>query len=995
MFSVLLLAMSSFAVADIRVDENFNFDDENPYNPNATFLGNEVEFLDGCPVNCTLEDSSGEVLGYATSPYGAVDTSNASAGRAVVYNTSDSSQNVSIDLFSESNDVVGRFKSGDLSLYYWRNGSEISQENPNFNWSTSSWGDDENVYRLNFTGDRKYFLGVNKTEEKDVVKSTKGYLDQESAPRINDFNLSGFSNITGNVYIPGGTSVSNLKLKLSQVSAFRFPYFTAPPTKYTYTDSSGDYRFTGLQSDTSYKIEVVNRSYHRYPFKAYNNTPEGLSSDLSRSTEHVKDLEVTSAVGNASVKLLADEEPNTSYGVYAASGTPGSYDFTRLEPGIEPGKYVNMTLPADNYTIIALKVDYGGLYDDFLTDSVSVEVQEGQESVVETGFPDRVNLTGTVKDDEGSKVSDIQVIARNTSLGVREYTRTQSDGGFSLKVQNDTDLTLTAYPGFGSSYKSNSTNITVEGSTEKNLTVSTGPYIEGYINDTSGNTLEGIEVSAWNGTTYSRGSDTSTENGYFRIGGLETDTVYEISVYEPGYPYKELDVNLTGQNESRNITLQDSDYQLSGDLHDSEGNDVSATVTLRNRFQGFENSKTVTGSYSFSDLDRGSYTVNVDPENITYGDKREYVYLDSDRTLDFEIEVLSTLEGKVKGSGGQGLGDVLIYAYNYSEDSYDSDRTDSEGDYRLDISPVEHEVEIWPGADSNYRSESTSVTASAGTSQKDFTLSKGSYLAGSVSDPGVENFSGFISLYNSSQDAYSYTSFSDGEYNITGLKDVGYNAYVYVRDSDYSSKTFSVDSSELDGSKDFTFGANQGPELRVIVQNPSGSRIANTSVLVEGDLKSTDLNGVANFGEQPDDQEASISVRKEGYNTSTADPVLQTTESVAGTTKTIEIYNQTMVIENVEGQLVDISVNLTDSEGTVDGATVVARSTDEASSLSASAVTDSEGNATLEGLLPGKKYLTSLTVDGSLSSGNVTFDSGEENVSSLGSYELGYEVPEN
>lgn len=983
------------------------------YSPGLAFIGEGDLRLSSGTSNYTINDSSGETVASAwPSPdekTALFDLAGAEEGRALVYDQQNDSKNKSLDLVSSSSDVVGRFaSSGDFSLYNWLNGTEIDyQNNDNFNVSINSSWAGESLYRLNFTRGKGYFVGVKNSKGLEKIKSKRNSFVE--LPRVNDVNASGFSNISGTVVDQKGYNVSNLKLKIERKSraAGRWPFMTAPPTKYNTTDSNGNFKFTGLQSGSSYTVTVVNDSYSRYPYMGGDSgIPRGYELDLAPNTENSGNvINVTNMTGNVSVKLLGERKPRIRYAFYVTGGYEEGSNmsgFSKITAGVEPGTFTTLTIPNGSYSIFAARVKYSknSSFPDIVTDSGSLFVTNGSENNLTLGFPEQVKLNGTVKGPNDNPVEDVRVVAENRSLGVYRAAETDDNGVYEMRVRNSSSLKLTAEPGWDSNLKRKSKNLTVSGATEApEFSLSQGPYIEGYVKKESGGGVPGVELSAWNGSVNSYGEAVTNKSGYFKIAGLEKDTNYSVFV-EPkrGYDYKEEMIYLNGSNETQDITLKDNKYDLTGSVKDTEDNSLDATVTIRSRELDFKKSKEVSGSYNFNSLNSSYYEVRVLPDNSSYKDKRKYVYLSSDSQVSFELQTFEGVNGEIKSkNSGDAISDVYIRAYNYSEDSYASDVTGPEGNFQLDVSSVNHTVRIWPGEESNYISKQTTLNASdIESGSQDYELSTGVSLSGTVSDPGKKNFTGFISLYNSSENSYGFAEFKDGTYNVTGLKNIGYDAYLSVRDSDYSSRSLKINASSLGGTKDFKFGTNKGPKLYVKVENPTGDRVPNATVVAAGEVRRTDSNGVAKFDRQPNKKKVPITVSKPNYNTSSARPTMSNTTStgIGGQQTAVNIQNETLTIENVRGQLVDVSINLTKNGENVSEAAIAARARTGDSRLTSSVVTDSDGNVTLEGILPGQEYLTTISAGEDLKSANITFDKGSRGTKQLGKYTLGYEVPE-
>lgn len=962
------------------------------------FVGSMLEINGNDTHIYNLTNSADQLIDSAFGS-NSLNTSNASKGRFNVSSRNNTSQFTSVDLVSSESDVTGRIpvskSSVDVDVLYWLNGSVATGSN-NFSLSSETWppsGSGETLYTMNFTRDR-FWIRVN-TSNITKVKPTQGVgnfaVEEVEEPRVNDFALEQPSNITGNATYRNGTPAAGIQLRLRRIdrtyTGSRIPYSSAPPKMHTTTDSTGGYKFTGLQKGENYFIDVTNHDHIVYNRSSLLDS-RGVKINSS-GTEIAYNFNVTPDVGNLSLNLQGVEKKDVRYGMLAmpANSTAGG----KLEAGLEPGKH-NVTLRNRSYRILAAKfvIDSNSSFPTILTESKKIKIVEDASKELKIGFPATVEINGTVSTGSGT-LSGGQIVARNRSERAFYSTRVASDGSYSLSLENDTSYTFEIQPPFDSKYQSTETNVTITGDTRKNFSVSSGATLEGYV--TSGGTGVGdVQVNVWNGTKNVYGENVTNGSGYYSIGGLESNLNYTVFVDPPaGYPYTETTAELSGSSDVKNISLTSQNYSLTVNVQDSSSNDLNATLTLESEENGVRKKAETTGTYSFTGLSGGFYRISADPENSSYGEKREFVYLDSDETVDMKLSLFKGLRGKVKDSStGSGIGDAFVYAYNYSEDSFDSDETDSDGSYELELSQVDHSLKVYAPGDQNYKSNTTTVSASEVGGSKDIELSKGESLSGTIEDSSGNGLSGFISVYNSTEESYGYTEFSNGDYNVTGLKNVPYRAYVSVDSQKFSSRTFEIGTSNLTNGRNFTFGSNTGPELRVVVRDTSGAAVSNASVVARGELKITGTDGDVNFGKQPNNEKVTIRVSKPDYNTSSRTVTVKSTQSTSLGTTQVSVQNESFTIKNVQGELKDYSINLTKSGKNVSEASVVARSNSSSSSLTSSAITGSDGSGTLEDLLPGPYFVT-VSEDGNLASTSLDLENSVNSSFSIGNYTLGVE----
>ncbi|MFB6209718.1 MAG: carboxypeptidase regulatory-like domain-containing protein [Candidatus Nanohaloarchaea archaeon] len=982
--------------------------------PNIAFLGNDLDLQNGDIshlYNLTRNISTSETLidGHNVTDDPITTSLSDPEGRYTLYDENNSNNNISIDLVRNYSEVVGRVNSTNVtnvSMHYWQNGSYEPGLRQGFSLNTS-WDNStgESLFRMNITDSvSKFWLNITLDSGSKFTTSrgAQAFRKNVQVPRVNDVNIFGTANFTGNVTNNmTNAPEKNIRVRIrrkpgNEFYPSRFPKATVPPTKYQLTDSSGRYKFTGLQSG-NYIVDVRNYSAAR---SSKRSALDSMGTPAKPNFPGNKDFNVTMDVGNASLKMIGNSGSNLRYGFIISNYNSGN---SYLKTGVNPGVETRITVPNGSYSILAAKfVSSDGFFPSILTDSANVLVPEGSSSQTkELGFPKLVTINGTVEDSSNNPVKNVQVIAENQSEAAFFSGRTDSNGEYSLKVRNQTNYSLTVEPGFDSELSSKNKTISVPENKTVDFTLSTGPYIEGYYNISSDGTgVEDVRINAFNSSLNSYGFAETGPNGYFKIGGLRNNTDYTLFVETPpGYPSKQRqDVTALSSGNWTNFTSGSTQrYDLNGTIKSESGKRLNATVIIESLSTGKRSTNiTSNGSYSFSQIDSGSYGVLIEPENSSFSSERTRLGLSSNETVNFSLSRLNTVSGYVTSkSGNTGLSDVLVVARNTTSGSFGSDRTNSSGYYSIEVSNVSHTVELYPAPDSSYQYNSSSINTSVIGGSRDFELESGVYLAGNVRDPGVKNLSGYISIWNNSVNITRYQKFDDGSYNVTGLdKSVGYNIYVNTDNSSYGFNRSSITDKSVPGTRDFNFTGLKGPEVWVTVKaNSTGGTLANATVTLNGSVRTTNSQGIAKFGKQVDGKKVTIKATKTNYNTSLEQVTVKTNYSSGAGRSSREIQNETLVINNSIGNLVDVSINVTDGSGSyVSQATVVARS--NATGRTSSGITDNSGSATLSNILPGKNYVTAISSGNKLEVLNVTFTRGDDTSTTRGNnFDLEYEVP--
>lgn len=1007
LFAFLLLV--STGVSQLNVDDGVP-ETESQYMTDVAFIDNPLFVLQGTETdfyNLTLEGQEIDgPLNYSTQ--GFISTSGAAKeSRATVWNMNKSNNNKhEIDLVENTSDVTGRLGNNTLgadvqsvSTHYWLNGSLDGRENA----SVFGWNNSEALFKMNLTsGIGNYWINVT-TDNGTAFGANRGaapFQQDVSTPRINDFSLTGFQKINGtvgNATDPAETQVENIEIRLRRKAntyPSRLPYATAPPEKTTLTDSNGYYEFTGVEAGQTYMIDVMNDSVVREEYFGAINSKGGITTNVSNPNKAWNnDFNVTDETGTVKAKLIGNSA--FRYG-FLTDRWQTEANQTFLNTDVNSGEVNELTVAAGNHTLIAGKFGFSGGTPSILTDERDIEVTEGGTvGPFEIGFPSTVTLSGTVEDQSGNSVENAQVIARNeTEGGVPQVDITDGNGDYTLEVKNRTGYNLTVRPPFDSTYGSNSTTVQMTGSETQNLVVDEGSFIEGYVNE-SGTGIEGAVVEAWNGSKRSYGRAETDSTGYYKVGGLEDSTGYDVFVdTPPGYPGNETQIAISGGNATENFDLSQENYDLNGTIKNATDSTLDATVEVDSLDSGFSDSKTTSsGDYSFQGLESGFYKLEVSPDDDSYRDSKDFVSLQGDKDINFTLSQRGSISGYVNDNANSNpVSNVRVFAYNYSENSFDTDETDASGQYELDVSSVGHKVELRP--ESNYKFNDTSFSASDFGGEKNFTVASGQFLDGEVKDPGTKNLSGSITVYNKSEGLSRYQEFSDGDYNVTGLNDtVGYNVFVSTDDSDYGNNRTTVESSL--GTQDFNFSKETGPELWITVEAVGGGTLEDAKVEVDGEVEKTDSSGLAKFESREDNINVTARAGKDNYNYTEREINVSSTVETSFGSNTIDIQNETLNIENIRGNLVEVDINVTDTSGKeISGARVGARS--NTTGRIATDITDAEGSGTLEEIRPGPdiNYTTAVSANGNLDAANLTFQKGNSGTDSLGSnFDLEWEVP--
>ncbi|MFB6212999.1 MAG: carboxypeptidase regulatory-like domain-containing protein [Candidatus Nanohaloarchaea archaeon] len=993
-------------------EESVTVDDGKQATRNASHLP-EIAFLGS---NLELQNSNGNpghvlnltnVSGVANSSGEHLSTSNVSRlkgeGRYIVRNETDTLENYTVDLVSDSSDIIGRIKSGedltttDLELRYWLNNSRINTSGSLIDTKgPAKWQAGEYIYRVNTTSTGKLWIGVNSSKGGDFYAASAG----KKEPRITDFpviQLSG--NVSGRIVNETGSGVADVKVRITGMTSSplmvkRLPYVQRPPIRTDMTDSKGHFNFTGLQSGLGYSVEVTNSTYRRT-----NSTPFG--ADVSLSPDAAVDageFEVSSALGGINATVDAPPADGVRYGMIAGNRETGKGYMEPVSAAKGTQDVFFGNIPNGSYTVLMFRIDTrGGLLStsfDSITRS-NVTVEKDKNTTLSFAFEEKVLFTGKVTNSSNDPVTGVRVSAENRAEAQYVSDSTNATGHYTLRVVNNTDYTLEVTPPFDSDLTGSSTTVHVDAAkTGHDFVLSNGVVLNGTVEDQGGNPVEDAFITVYNETKDIH-KFASADNGSFRVEGLESGVGYSVDIdaYSGGENHTTIDA-VSGPFKTRNFTVTVQKATLSGKVTDTNNNGKGAKVVVEkddgSRVTDITDSN---GDYQFTGLRQGQFLeITVKPNSSSYREKNDYTYLTGDESINFELSVPAYLEGKVTDSKGDALGGVYVYAYNYSMGSYGWVETSSDGSYNITgLSPGPHDVRYYRDG---YRRERKKVTVT----KKDYqvSLSDGQSMSGMVLANGQDkDLDGYISFWNSEKGSYAYSEVNSGDYSVSGLKDVNHTVWVSIDGDSYAPKQLTINKpSDLGNSRNFSINTNQGKKLKVTVRNSSGMVVPAARVSTDYSEKETGSNGVAKFPKQPIG-ELTVSANKEGYR-GAVDEI-----NISGPTSRLtgggldKVREKNLTISRINEKKLVVNVTKSTRSGkAVSGATVFFVSNETGVSKSGSAVTDSNGKATVEHLAMGSFSVSLGLSEDKVYSNTTTIDSGETQFLSFNgsNYHLGYEV---
>jgi len=978
----------------------------------SAFIGHDLLLsnagnVGGNTVNVTAPN--GSLITRVTNWQGELlSTDNASLtgdGRYAVWDE-DRNVRIPIELFEPTDDVIMRYSTVNTSLsnpsvtfYAWKNGSTYSE-----NVSTHSTIDGASgagVVRANISQDL-YWIGINSDNTAEQVVASNGALSRETKvepptpPRINDAVLRPGSNISGYLSNATFSGFSGHQVTLDRYIglesyAGRTPYITGPPSMQTMTNDSGYYTFTDVPTGkyslgvTNNTVAIVNRTPIMFAEEVSSGT--NIAQVPSAGTDTTHNITATTDNGNVSLNLSAKDTQDHHYATLITDPNGSVGTFTTLRPG-----QTNITLEKGQYGVDVVKFDYTSskTRPSFDFQQTSTNLSTGGTDFLDIGFETTYTLTGTVTDESANPVPDARVAAVNQSNEEFHFGRTTSNGTFSITVP-DGQYRLEARPPLQKQYKDlrrNSTGITVSsGPVQQDIVLGPGTTLTGQVTDSDDNGIKAY-IEVYNRSTESFSYGETNKTGHYNLNGLE-DIPYRMEVHpaDGALPSKRTTVDL-GAVTSRNISITGSNTAtITGTITNTTGGHPKAQVLIKDREGNSDGTVTNnSGEYEFTDLPKDRhYRIKVRPQEDGYGTTGGGTYLTEDTTQDFVVEQVQALEGHINDGSGDPVSGAYIWAWNRTTKSFSSDQTDPNGGYSLELPGNDHRVQVYPGRDSSLqpRQENVSAEYITNTSEYNVSLVSGTYLTGSVTKDGqASNFSGRISVWNESQQAFGFAEFTGGTYNITGLKNGQYSLWIDVENQSFDSqRKHGIVVSPGGSNENINFGGQKtGRKIGVIVQDTGGDRVANASVYMKNSELRTNSDGVVTFPRQDSGKQLTITAEKPDYAGSQK---TITTKSKSTSFGQKDWQNVTLTINNTQGIEVTMTVNLT-AQGTGKAESdasilVMENNTNDPSDNSAvqrSGVTGSNGKTTIDGLIEGDYFIATTFSGGNVGTNTTTLTNG-------------------
>ena len=461
------------------------------------------------------------------------------------------------------------------------------------------------------------------------------------------------------------------------------------------------------------------------------------------------------------------------------------------------------------------------------------------------------SISGTVTDEaSGDPIEGISVEAQDDGGGYAGSAQTDATGKYTITGLGTADYII-RFDDYGSpreylqeyyddkqGFRSADPVSVTSGSDTQNIdaALTKGGSISGTVTDeASGDPIAGICVNVSNDDFGFYGSDRTDSNGDYKITGLRSGdyTVYfydctadeYLSEYYDDRSYPGDSVEVTAGSEIQNIDAAlTKPGSISGTVTDEASGDPIAGICVQAEGASYGYDTTDSnGNYTITGLRPGDHTVyfydcdgfpedylseyydderfNADPVSVTSGSETQ--------NIDAALTALGSISGTVTDeTSGDPLADICVSAQTPDFGFYGSDRTDSDGnykitglrsgDYRVQFydcdGPRTYVTEYYDDKESFDAADEVAVTEGSETQNIDAALTKGGSISGTVTDEASgDPIAGICVSAQGGSYGGSDTTDSDGNYKITGLRPGDHTVYFYDCDGfpeDYVSEYY-------------------------------------------------------------------------------------------------------------------------------------------------------------------------------------------------------------
>jgi len=805
------------------------------------------------------------------------------------------------------------------------------------------------------------------------------------------------------------------------------------------TDQSGEYTISGLAAASDYRIDVWAEGYTMMFYDNQTMWHEADLVDITSGATTGIDFVLSSGKSISGIITIPEGGNTNDIFVNAYSDSSGFGNGTHVNnwSGVTGTYEITGLMASDDYRVDVWSWDYQSVfYSDSDPNGISdwmqaslVDISNDDAADIDITLGTGKTISGTVTVPEGGSLNYLWVNAWSETAGSWGNAMVEpSDGTYEIKgLSSASDFRVDIWSdtyGYqiynGKKNWEDATLVSTESGDAPGIdfSLSEGNTISGRI--TSG--VSGTEpvadawVNVWSESNrYGRGEPTDSD-GYFTINGVDPADDYKLDIWSQDFGwvmYKDNPPSNATHDWMQAAYIDVSTSSVTGiSMILSEGGSISGNVSNGSGpiANAWVNAWGYAGGGGAETDDNGDYLIKGLPASDDYkvevwaeGYVQMFYENETDwmaatqvditasnaENIDFVLSTGNSLSGTVTANG-EPVSYIWVNAWSESIGSWGGASTDNEGNYVITgLAPADdYVVDVWSQeyAHQFYNMktdwmDADRVDVSAGdVAGIDFALNQGNYIEGQIilPDNSTDYWTVWVNAWSDDVGAGNGSPvMHDGTFKIAGLVpgtgyklDVWSEDYVHAFYKDGAVNNSTTDWEQADG-VDITSGSQSGVSITL----GTGASIAGTVT----------LNGEGT-GEVWIDAWSDISGTWGGTETS-SDGSFTINGLLSGVTYTVSTWSW----EYVNSAVTDVSTGTTDvllalSSGVsisgnlnVDGVGIEDVWIDvwsESVDAGGWAITDIDGDFTVDGLSPGTTYVvTAYTMDYGVISTDVVVDS--------------------
>jgi VCBS repeat-containing protein len=545
--------------------------------------------------------------------------------------------------------------------------------------------------------------------------------------------------------------------------------------KTTTTDTSEtNYTITGIMPGL-YSIDVISNSYEQQSMQLYIDTESFQDFDL-------QDLPLRSIQGTV-FNLEVDKQIQ----VIAQSQTKNVQKTITLVGTGQPIAYsIDGLLPASDYILELKSTDYTNQYYENvyqLSEASSINVMSADATDADFSIETSLSvISGTINfPDSATNGDNVRLDVKSSSTGVESFVEIEYSGNqnvdYSLTgllpsddyiLQVRSDIYLNRYwneiNDSGIQYEENAEPVnTLSGYAEANFTLDAGSMIEGVVMNSTGETLEGIQIDVWSDQEKVAIITHSSSDGSYRVKGLEKADDYRIKATTS------TNANFYYFNASESVQIPKNATPIAIESNKNLSNIhliITKGETIAGKIRGV-NGQAISGIW----VNAWSETIGVG-SGVFSNDDGSFTILDLPKSQDYEISAKPewnlpywsisqsnipapssgvnlvlpdktgfTVTGTIRDVTGGLVKDATVEIQSASnKDFFGWDRTDANGNFTIDLLPkaTDYAFKVKPpeNSDHAYYEESISITDNL---EKNMILETGYIFSGTVVAKDTQN----------------------------------------------------------------------------------------------------------------------------------------------------------------------------------------------------------------------------------------------------------------